>query len=199
LHYPALPIGPTETAKFLRTVAEFSGISSSVVEEVIQRQEERYYYYLERAADNMLETRLLPRRFVTIADSIYALGISRFLTNDLGLIPEKQFITDGTPLEYQNSVAAEFRNFTDDIVAETVFTNDGGFVEEELRKIKFRSRPLILGSGWERVVSKDIKGYHLSIATPVCDHMVLSKSYVGYDGSLHLTEDIYSVVLDDFQ
>lgn len=199
LHYPALPIGPTETGKFLRTVAEFAGISSSKVEEVIQRQEDRYFYYIERAADNILETRLLPRRFVTIADSLYALGISRFLTNDLGLIPEKQFITDGTPIEYQNSVASEFESFTANITAETVFTSDGGFVEEELRKIKFRSRPLILGSGWERVVAKDLKAYHLSVSTPISDHMILNKSYVGYDGSLHLTEDIYSVVLGDFQ
>ena len=136
---------------------------------------------------------------MTIADSLYALGISRFLTNDLGLIPEKQFITDNTPIEYQNIVAAEFENFTDNIVAEVVFSNDGGFVEDELKKIKFRSRPLILGSAWDRVVAKELKAYQLSVATPVSDHMVLSKSYVGYDGGLHLTEDVYSVVLDDFQ
>ncbi len=199
LHYPVLPIGPTETSKFLRTVAEFAGIHSSIVEEVIQNQEDRYYYYIERASDNLLETRLMPRRFVTISDSLYALGIARYLTNDMGLIPEKQFITDNTPLEHQKSVSLEFEDFTDDIRAEAVYSNDGGFVEEELRKMKFRSRPLILGSAWDRVVAKDLKAYQLSVSAPVSDHMVLSKSYVGYDGGLHLTEDIYSVVLQDFQ
>jgi nitrogenase molybdenum-iron protein beta chain len=199
LHYPALPIGPTETSKFLRTVAEFAGIQSSIVEEIIQKQEDRYYYYIERASDNLLETRLMPRRFITIADSLYALGIARYLTNDMGLIPEKQFITDSTPLEHQKRVSAEFEDFTDDIKATTIYSNDGGFVEEELRKIKFRSRPLILGSAWDRVVAKDLKAYQLSVSAPVSDHMVLSKSYVGYDGGLHLTEDIYSVVLQDYQ
>ncbi|MDF2936541.1 MAG: hydrogenase [Paenibacillaceae bacterium] len=198
LHYPALPIGPTETSRFLRAVGGFAGVESSVVEGVINREETRYYYYLERAADTLLETRLLPRRFITVADSLYALGIARFLTNDLGLIPEKQFITEDTPQRHQAGVAAEFAKFNNGITAETVFSNDGGFVEEELRRIKIRSRPLILGSSWERVVARDLKAYQLSIAAPVGNHLVMSKSYVGYDGGLHLTEDIYSVVLNDF-
>jgi nitrogenase molybdenum-iron protein beta chain len=198
LHYPALPIGPTETSRFLRAVGWFAGVESSVVEEVINREENRYYYYLERAADTLLETRLLPRRFITVADSLYALGMARFLTNDLGLIPEKQFITEDTPQRHQAGVAAEFAKFNNGITAETVFSNDGGYVEEELRRIKIRSRPLILGSSWERVVARDLKAYQLSIAAPVGNHLVMSKSYVGYDGGLHLTEDIYSVVLDDF-
>lgn len=198
LHVPVLPIGPTETSHFLRTVGEFAGAPSQAVEEVIQREEDRYYYYLERAADTLLETRLLPRRFITVADSLYALGISRFLTNDLGLIPEKQFLTEDTPARYRESVAAEFAKYDNDIVAETVFSNDGGFVEEELRKIKVRSRPLLLGSSWERVVARDLNAYQLSISAPIGNHLIMSKSYVGYDGALHLTEDIYSVVLNDF-
>lgn len=199
LHYPALPVGPTETSKFLRAVGEFAGIKLSIVEEVIKKQEDRYYYYIERAADALLETRLIPRRFITIADSIYSLGISRFLTNDLGLIPETQFITDNTPAEYQKDVSKEFTKFTDNIAAEVVFTNDGGSVRERLKDLKLRNKPLIIGSAWDRVVTRELKGYQLSIATPTSDRMVLSHSYVGYEGGLNLTEDIYSVVLDDFQ
>ncbi|WP_206107182.1 nitrogenase component 1 [Paenibacillus apii] len=198
LHYPALPIGPTETSNFLRTVGEFAGIDPAVVENVIRKQEDRYFYYLERAADTLLETRLLPRRFITVADSLYALGIARFLTNDMGLIPEKQFITDDTPNDYQSGVAAEFEQFTSGIVAETVFSNDGGYVEEEIRKLKIRSRPLILGSSWERVVARDLNAYQLSVSAPIGNELVLSKSYVGYNGALQLVEDIYSVVLNDF-
>ncbi|MNI52520.1 Nitrogenase component 1 type Oxidoreductase [compost metagenome] len=83
-------------------------------------------------------------------------------------------------------------------MAETVFSNDGGYVEQELRKLKLRSRPLILGSSWERAVARDLNAYQLSISAPIANQLVLSKSYVGYDGALHLTEDIYSVVLNDF-
>jgi nitrogenase molybdenum-iron protein beta chain len=199
LHYPALPIGPTETGRFLRTVAQFAGISGEFVDQLIQESEDDYYYYIERSADILLETRLMPRRFITIADSFYTLGISRFLINDLGLLPEPQFITDDTPPEYQESIAAEFDKFIEAIKAPVVFANDGGEIHQQLRGINYHSRPLILGSSWERVLAKELNGYQLSISLPVTDRMVLNRSYVGYGGAQRLIEDIYTVVLQDFQ
>ncbi|MBC2580716.1 nitrogenase component 1 [Clostridium sp. DJ247] len=199
LHYPVLPIGPTETSKFLKTVAEFAGIKETVVDEVIKKQENRYYYYIERASDVLLETRLMPIRFTTIADSIYSLGISRFLINDLGLLPETQFITDNASEEYRQNISEEFKKFVDNITAEVIFTNDGGDIRERLKSMKFRSRPLIIGSAWDRAMGRELKAYQLSVSTPISDRMVLSRSYVGYEGALRLTEDIYSVVLEDFQ
>jgi nitrogenase molybdenum-iron protein beta chain len=199
LHYPALPIGPGETGKFLRTVGQYAGIAPKVIDKVIAKHEAEYYYYIERSADVLLETRLLPRRFITIADSAYALGIARFLINDLGLLPETQYITDGVLEEYQADIAAEFKNFVDNITAEVVFTSDGGAAHEDIRKIKFRSRPLILGSAWDKDLSKDINGYQLSVAMPISDRLVLDRSYAGYGGALRLVEDIYSTVLADFQ
>ncbi|BBB90769.1 MAG TPA: nitrogenase component 1 [Methylomusa anaerophila] len=199
IHYPVLPIGPTETGKFLRTVAEATGIPAAKAEAVIRGQESKYYYYIERAADILLERNLMPKHFVTIADSFYALGISRFLVNDMGLLPNKQFITDNAPEEARPGIAAEFQNFVDGITAEVTFTHDGGEVAESLRQIKFRGRPLILGSAWDRVVAREVNGYELSVATPVSDRMVLSRGYVGYEGALRLTEDIYTVILNNFQ
>ncbi|SMC25161.1 nitrogenase molybdenum-iron protein beta chain [Clostridium acidisoli DSM 12555] len=199
LHYPILPIGPTETAKFLRTVANFIGIDKKIVESEIKRQEDRYYYYIERAADILLETRILPKHFVTIADGFYSLGISRFLVNDLGLLPEKQFVTDNTPKKYMKAIEDEFKKYVNGIKAEVEFTIDSGVPIKYLREKKFRSKPLILGSAWDRVISKEIDAYRVSISTPISDRMVLSRTYVGYEGGLRLTEDIYSAVLDDFQ
>ncbi|WP_094606697.1 Nitrogenase molybdenum-iron protein beta chain [Sporomusa silvacetica DSM 10669] len=199
LHYPVLPIGPTETAKFLRTVGKYAGIEEKRVEKVISRHEADYYYYIERSADVLLETRLLPRRFVTITDSFYALGVSKFLVNDLGLLPETQYITDGVTEEYQENIAAEFQNFVDGITANVVFTNDGGVAHEDIRKIKFRGRPLILGSSWDKALAKELNGYQLSVSMPVSDRLALNRAYTGYQGALRLTEDIYSLVLADFQ
>jgi len=199
LHYPVLPIGPTETGKFLREIAVFAGVENEKVESVIRKHEDEYYYYIERSADVLLETRLLPRRFVTIADSIYTLAISKFLTNDLGLLPETQFIVDGVLDEYKDQIEKEFKNYTDGITADVVFSNDGGYVQDEIRKIKFRGRPLILGSAWEKVLAEEINGYQISIAMPVSDRLILNKTYAGYDGALRLVEDVYSLVLNDFQ
>ena len=199
LHYPVLPIGPTETARFLRTVGAYAGLEEKRIDKIIDRHEADYYYYIERSADVLLETRLLPRRFITIADSFYSLGISRFLINDLGLLPETQYITDGVAKEYQAGIAAEFTRFVDGITANVVFTSDGGAVHEDIRKIKFRSRPLILGSAWDRVLTQEVNGYPVSVAMPVSDRLVLNRSYAGYEGALRLVEDIYSTILADFQ
>jgi nitrogenase molybdenum-iron protein beta chain len=199
VHYPVLPIGPTETGKFLREIGEFAEIDKNKVEEVIKKHEDEYYYYIERSSDVLLETRLLPRRFITISDSIYTLGIAKFLINDMGLIPETQFITDGVSEEDEARVKSYFENFIDGIKVPVVFSNDGGFVQEEIRKIKFRGRPLILGSAWERVLAEEVNGYQLSLSMPVSDRLVLNSTYAGYDGALRLVEDIYSLVLADFQ
>lgn len=199
LHYPVLPIGPTETANFLRTVGNYAAIEGRQVEKLIGKLEKDYYYFIDRAADSLLETQLMPRRFVSIADSFYALGVARFLINDFGLLPETQYITDGVTEEYQDNITAEFKKFEDGIEAKVVFSNDGGEIHEDIRKIKFRSRPLILGSAWDRVLSREINGYQLSLATPVSNRLVLNRSYVGYEGALRLVEDIYSLVLEDFQ
>jgi nitrogenase molybdenum-iron protein beta chain len=199
LHYPALPIGPTETGRFLRGVAALAGVDSEVVEGVIARHEEDYYFFIERSAEVLLETRMLPRRFITVADSFYSLGISRFLINDLGLIPETQYITDGVLPEHQGSIEQEFKRFAEGIEAEVRFSSDGGWVQQEIRKIRFRGRPLILGSAWEKVLSDELNGYQLSVSMPVSDRLILNRSYVGYDGALSLVEDIYTLVMADFQ
>jgi nitrogenase molybdenum-iron protein beta chain len=199
IHYPCLPIGPTETGKFLTSLAEAAGVPKAKVRRVIDQQEEQYYFYIERAADILLERRLMPKHFVTIADSFYTLGISRFLINDMSMLPHSQFITDDPPKEYRPAIAEEFKNFGDGISVDVTFTNDGGAVREKLRSDTFRGRPLVLGSGWDRVVTREIKGYPLSVATPVSDRMVLNRFYAGYNGALRLTEDIYSVILGSFQ
>ena len=199
LHYPVLPIGPTETGKFLRAVSDFAGLPRQKTETLINRYEAEYYYYIERSADVLLETRLLPRWFVTVSDSFYTLGIAKFLTNDMGLLPETQYITDGVEPEYQELIEQEFQKLNGGITARVDFINDGGTVQENIRSVKFRGRPLLLGSSWERTLAEDINAYQLSISMPVSDRMVLNRSYVGYDGALRLVEDIYTLVLDEFQ
>jgi len=199
LHYPALPIGATETGSFLRVVGAFAGLPADAVEETIRREESRYYYYVERSADLLFETRFLPGHFVTIADSFYSLGLTRFLINDLGLIPEVQFVTERVPEEYQPLIDAEFAKFGEGLVSPVHYGADGGTVRDELGKRTFWERPLILGSTWDRVITRELKGYPLSVAMPVSDRLVLNRTYAGYDGALRLTEDIYSVILGSFQ
>lgn len=199
LHYPTLPIGPTETGKFLRTVGDYAGVDAKKVEAVIAENEDHYYHYIERAAEVLLETRFLPRRFTVVADATYTLALSKFLVNDLALIPNRQYIVDATPSDLQEEVLKNFQDLGEGLSADVLFTPDGGEVQEDIRATKFRSRPLILGSSWERVLAKEVNGYALSVSMPVSDRLVFDRSYVGYTGGLRLVEDIYSTILADFQ
>jgi nitrogenase molybdenum-iron protein beta chain len=199
VQYPALPVGATETGRFLRAVAEYAGIDQKLVESVILKEEARYYYYMERAADLFFETRFKPGHFITIADSGLALGLSRFLVNDLGLIPEAQFVTDRVPDQHRERIEAEFHDEVAGIPSPVIFTDDGGTIREVIKGLKFRDRPLILGSTWDKVITRELQGYPLSISLPVSDRLVLNRTYAGYDGGLTLAEDIYTVILNSFQ
>ncbi len=200
LHYPTLPVGPTESGEFLRTIGGYAEVEKDVVERSIRRQERRYYHYVERIADFLFESRSAqPTRFVTIADSIYASGISRFLASDLGLVPEVQFITDDPSEEYRPAIESSFRDIVEGISSRVVFTNDGGRIRDELRGTKLWARPFVIGSTWDRVIAREINGYPLSISMPVTDRLIMNRTYVGYDGGLRLLEDLYSTVLGDYQ
>jgi nitrogenase molybdenum-iron protein beta chain len=196
LHHPILPIGAVETSKFLRSVGEFAQLQSSEVERYIEGQEAYFYHYLDRSADFFMEMRWdLPARFINISDSFYSLGISRFLVNELGLQPGLQFITDNPPEEYRDVLIRQFATLADKSAAKVIFTHDGGEIGKALRSEVYDQPPLIIGTSWDRDLAKQIGGYHLSIALPITDRLVMDRAYVGYAGGLRLIEDIYGAVL----
>jgi len=200
LHYPVLPIGASETSRFLRILSETLELDESRVEDYIARQEAYFYHYLERAADFLLEFRYdLPGRFFVISDSFYALGVSRFLVNDLGLLPGHQFITDDTPEEHQQKIIAEFERLGPKVSSGVTFSPDGGQIKKELREFNHQFQPLIIGSTWDKDIASELNGFQLSLGLPVTDRLVLDRSYVGYRGGLRLTEDIYAAVLGSYQ
>lgn len=198
LHLPTFPIGAWETSGFLREVGRFAGVESSFVEALVERHEREYYYYIEKNADNFLETRAMSRRFVNIGTSDYALAISKFLINDLGLFPSKQYITEDTPEEYRALVQENFQKFRYDIGAEVGFSVDGYQIHNEIRNTDFFGYPLVLGSAWDEQIAQELGGHFLAVQPPAVKRLVLSSSYVGYHGGLKLLEDIYTVVFRIF-
>ncbi len=198
LHYPTLPIGAFETSKFLREVGKFAGVSEEKVEKVIDEHEKYYYYLIERYADMFLEQRVMAKQFSVVSDAQYALGITKFLVNDLGLIPAKQFVSDDTPKQYQDAIRKEFENLNYGIKAEVVFETDGFKVQEEIRNHDYHGYPLVLGSYYEKEVTNELAGHYLNISYPVNDKVVMDDFYVGYTGGIRLIEDIYSVALQRF-
>lgn len=70
----------------------------------MKEKERKYYYFIERFADLFLENRIMAQRFVIVSDAQYTLALTKFLVNDLGLFPEKQYIMDDTPEKYRQVV-----------------------------------------------------------------------------------------------
>lgn len=198
LHYPVLPIGAFETSKFLRTVGEYAGISKKKIDEIIDWKEDEYYYYIERYADVFLETRVMSKRFVVVSDAAYSLAVTKFLVNDMGLFPSRQYITDDTPEEYREQIRAWFRELNYGIEAEVEFTTDGHQIHREIAAADFNGYPLILGSSWEKTLARETDAHYVNISHPVVERLIINGSIAGYKGGLKLLEDIYSVALTRF-
>ncbi|MBP2652178.1 MAG: oxidoreductase/nitrogenase component 1, partial [Firmicutes bacterium] len=195
LHYATLPIGAFETSRFLRTVGEYAAIEQKKIDELVGKYEAEYYYYIERFADVFLETRVMAKRFTVVSDAQYSVALTKFLVNDLGLFPAKQYIIDDTPDEYREQVTRQFREMNYDIKAEVGFTTDGHQIQEEIQNTDFNGYPLIIGSSWEKKIAQKTKAHFLAVSWPLNERLVVNSSYVGYGGGLKLLEDIYSVVL----
>ena len=198
LHCKTLPIGATETSKFLREVGKFAGVPEEKVESVIKEHEDYYYYLIERYADLFLENRVINKQFTVVADAQYSLGITKFLVNDLGLIPAKQFVVDDTPKAYRKLITEEFKNLNFEIEAEVSFETDGYKIHEEIKNHDYHGYPLVLGGYYEKEVTESLKGNFLNISWPVQDKVVFDNFYAGYAGGIRLIEDIYTVAVSRF-
>lgn len=200
LHFPWLPVGGAETSRFLRAVGQKLRLDASAVEGFIAKEEARFYAHIERMADFMLEFRYgLPRKFYTLLDATYAVGLSKYLLNELGIVPARQFVIDGTPEEFRGTIEEQFRHISDFRSAAVDFETDGGVIQEAIRREDRGQRSLILGSSWERDLAKEINADLLILSVPVAHRLVLSCGYAGYKGGLRLIEDIYDRVLDTYR
>ena len=198
LHYPVLPIGATETSKFLRTVGSFAKVDEKKINDVIASHEKYFYYLIERYADLFLENRVINKQFSVVGDAQYTLALTKFLVNDLGLFPAKQFITDDTPKEFQKSISEEFKKLNYGIEAEVEFTTDSYIIHNQIREHDYHGYPLVLGSYYDKEITEDLKGNFLNVAWPFQNRVVMDTSYVGYSGGIKLIEDIYSVAVQRF-
>lgn len=201
LHIPELPIGGDLTAAFLRNVAEFAGVDNEKSEAFIRAELDDFYYYLDRAADFFIEFRYgLPTRYFCALDSHYALGISRFLSDELGLQPVHQFIVDEVPEKYREKLRDSFRRLTPSLGSEITVTTDGEAIAAGIRgNLDPIRKTLVVGSSWEKDLTALPGVFLLTAGIPVSNRLVLNGTYAGFRGGMRLIEDIYFKVLDIYQ
>lgn len=193
LHYPNLPIGPSETTKFIRTVADFANLNKTVTEKYIKEEEDRYYYYITRHIAWIYGCKNLPKEFFVISSASAALAITKYFVNDIGLIPKKIYIVDDVPKELQEKVREFFYDLElDKKYIDITFTDDGGLAAIELQNGLDINRAIIFGSTWDMTLAKKNKFAFLPISAPYGDTIIGTKNYFGYEGSLKLFADYYA-------
>ncbi len=197
LHIPSLPIGEEATSEFLRTVTEFAGISPVKCENLIAEESHRYYYHLEHFASFFSEWHFdISSAFAAVGDAAYTLSITKFLSEQIGLIPVIQIITDNTPEQYRETVQNYFYNIDSDNEISVEFHEDGYQADEALREADFRyGLPLILGSAWEKDTADEIGALLIETGTPITSEVILNRTYIGYNGAISLLENIYSATV----
>ncbi len=195
-HYPILPVGARATSKFLRGLGKFAEIPEEKVETVIKREEKRFYDYFIALGDFIADFRNnIPFELYTVADSAYALGTSDYLVNELGFLPKAVFIVDDANPKYAETIEAALVSQDEGFGGKVFFEADGGKIQEELRKKIGRSgKAVILGSTWETEVARQNKNLLIHLSIPINDDVIINRSFVGYNGGLRLTEEIYAGV-----
>ncbi len=195
LHIPEIPVGEEATAKFIRQVVEFAGIDKEQSEAFIHKEAEIYYYYLEHFSEFFAEYWYgMPSEFVVTADAAYALAYSKFLADQIGLIPKKVIITDNTPDKFRPAISEYFRdNISEGVSIDVVFEEDGYKVEKLIEEVEFTAgKPLILGSSWELTLADKKGALFFEITTPSSETLVINRSHIGYKGALQFLERVYS-------
>jgi len=199
LHVPIIPIGAKQTSAFLRQVTEFAALNNARTESFIQDEEKSYYDYLRDFAGfyaGCTSQYQLPSLFVVVGESAYNLAVTKFLVNQLGLVPGKQIITENPPEEFREAIRSEFLHISQDVVADVDFEEDGYIINRRIRETDFTNHvPILFGTTWEGELAKQLGGTLVEIGFPSTDEVVLSRSYVGYRGALALLERTYTTVV----
>ncbi len=199
-----LPVGPSASSEFLRTVGTKLGLDETTMEAVIATEKRRYYKILEPLTDcwNDLD---LQRYAVVVGDGNYATALTRFLADDLGWLPELTVCTDQVKEDEQAVLSKRLTNLSSGFTTNLVFETDTSEVINHLNQHWPRSKgqkyhnafspAFVLGSSLERELALAIGAPHLSVSFPVANRAVLDRGYTGFDGGLRLTEDLVSAII----
>ena len=194
-HFPYLPVGGKATSLFLKKLAAFANLDLEKVSAVIKREEEKFYSYIVGLADFMSDFRSnIPNDLYLVADSEYAIGVSDYLVNELGLQPKGIFITDVPPTDtIKEKILETIETLGKEIREVVYFESDGGKIQQKLFELIGSSkRAVIFGSTWEKILAQMNNNMLIHLSMPIVDDVILNKTFTGYTGGLKLTEEIYS-------
>jgi nitrogenase molybdenum-iron protein beta chain len=203
--FPYLPIGGNETTRFLRELAAFADgqgaeLDPARIDTFIRQEEQAFYEEIDNFATFLLEFRYgLPAWMHIIHDASYVLGMTAFLLNEVGLVPQELFVTDNTPEPFHDKIRQTAAGFSAKRRISIAFHSDAGLAQAEIIAAGHEGRGLIIGSGWDKDIAQKKGCDFLSAALPSPYRLVMTTGYAGYRGGLRLIEDIYNAALATYR
>jgi len=193
LSFSSPPIGPQQSGDFLRAVAKKLRIPKKTVEKVIAEEEKRAYRWAEYVMDGLIIG--LPHPYTAlVGESNTIIGITRYLANEVGHLPEVVVVTDDPAEEARERIVSELTDGIETVIKpDVIFEKDAHKVREHLRG---RSFQFLFGSSLEKwPAAKEFHVNYLSVSFPMYDRAVITRSYVGYGGGNALLEDMLSKIM----
>ncbi|MDS1030766.1 nitrogenase component 1 [Bacillota bacterium LX-D] len=199
-----LPIGPAASDEFLRQTARALSLDLNRVEKIIEDENKKYFSYLEPLTEcyNDLD---LQRYAVVIGDVNYATAVTKFLSDDLGWLPELVVITDQLRDDQKNKLLKASANLESGLKPKVVFETDTSEIIRHLnglypktatnKYVKNFSPGFVVGSSLDRELAQSIGAPHLTVSFPVANRAVIDRGYTGYRGGLRLIEDLLSAIV----
>ena len=191
LQFPGVPVGAKQTGELLKRIGEKLDLQG--VEEEIERQERIYYGYFNAVADFLADYREeMAYKFYAVADSNYGVSVSRFLREELGMLPQGIFLTDEPKDKYRDAILDGLREKDESLADWIVFENDGGKIQKQIRETldADASRTLILGSTWDKFLAEELESQYIPLSVPLPQLVVYNTSYAGYRGGITLLKEI---------
>jgi nitrogenase molybdenum-iron protein beta chain len=199
-----LPIGAHATEDFIQKVSTKLNICGTLTDEVIKSEKARYYNYIERLADIYNDVDL-QRYAIVVGDCNYGPAITKFLSDELGWLPELTVITDLPEDSVKEKITASLGGMKSGLKANVQFDANTSSIQKYIAQAWERNRneryydsmspAVIVGSVLERDLAAEFNIPLVAATYPLTNRVVLNKAYAGMNGGLSLTEDVLSALV----
>ena len=186
LRFPFVPVGATDTSRFVREVAAALKLDSALVDKVIAEEEDYVYSYLAQSIGQ-----LSWKRFAVAGDASSAIGLTRYLANDYSFSPILVVITETIYRpEDKERIIQNISQLEYATAPKIVFASDQWEINQAILN-EPEDISLLVGSTNEKEIGLEKQIQFLNATFPLNDRLVFNRTYAGYRGSLTFTEDLY--------
>jgi nitrogenase molybdenum-iron protein beta chain len=177
----------TEIEAMIRAVAEALEVDPNSVERYLQEEKKRFTHALEQFAEYAYDHDF-QKTVAIIGEESTVIRYGSFLTTYWGMEIEIVVITDYFGSAEEQQVPDVLRG----VAKEIYYSKDTSTISKIIRSGKIE---LILGSGLENEVARQLGIPNYIISYPAKDKVIISKSDIGYSGAYSVLEDLSNILI----